>query len=71
MAEKYVPWSFVSVANLAVELDLAPKTIRRLCADGVFEYIEFGNKWLIDRASVEKWIELKKAHTRFKTRTVA
>ena len=47
--------SYAGVSEVASRLGIHPESVRRLIRQGKLPAIKFGNKWLIDKATLEQY----------------
>jgi excisionase family DNA binding protein len=47
--------SYAGVNEVASRLGIHPESVRRLIRQGKLPAIKFGNKWLIDKATLEQY----------------
>ena len=47
--------SYAGVSEVASRLGIHPESVRRLIRQGKLPAIKFGNKWLIDKATLEQF----------------
>lgn len=47
--------SYVGVEEVAERLSIHAESVRRLIRQGKLPGIKFGNKWLVDRATLEQY----------------
>lgn len=47
--------NYVDVQGVAERLNIHPESVRRLIRQGKLPAIKFGNKWLIERATLEQY----------------
>ena len=46
---------YVGVKEVSDRLDIHPESVRRLIRQGNLPAIKFGNKWLVERATLEQY----------------
>ena len=47
--------NYVGVNEVADRLNIHPESVRRLIRQGKLPAIKFGNKWLVERATLEQY----------------
>ena len=47
--------NYVGVNEVAERLNIHPESVRRLIRQGKLPAIKFGNKWLVERATLEQY----------------
>lgn len=47
--------NYMGVDEVAERLNIHPESVRRLIRQGKLPAIKFGNKWLIERATLEQY----------------
>ena len=47
--------NYVGVDEVAERLNIHPESVRRLIRQGKLPAIKFGNKWLVERATLEQY----------------
>lgn len=47
--------SYASVPEVGKRLNIHPESVRRLIRQGKLPAIKFGNKWLVDKATLEQY----------------
>ncbi|MGW8319107.1 MAG: helix-turn-helix domain-containing protein [Candidatus Promineifilaceae bacterium] len=47
--------NYAGVSEVADRLNIHPESVRRLIRQGKLPAIKFGNKWLVDKATLEQF----------------
>jgi excisionase family DNA binding protein len=55
MSKEELLENYAGVDDVAQRLNIHPESVRRLIRQGKLPAIKFGNKWLVDRATLEQF----------------
>ena len=47
--------SYLDAEQVGIRLNIHPESVRRLIRQGKLPAIKFGNKWLVERATLEQY----------------